>query len=114
MEGTKFRMLASGEETTYDVVVHAHDGSEDMRLENLRGVFVIADGNEDGPTVYFRGSWVPSGCDSPLAWLRALSANIAIINHRIAGDEDYELDVSDIVYTLAAAAGLSPDDLREE
>lgn len=114
MEGTKFRRLASSEETTYDVVVHPHDGGDDTRLENLRGVFVLADEDEGGPNVYFMGSWVPSGCESALAWLRSLAAHMAIINRRIAGEEDYELSAYDILYTLAAAAGIDPDDLREE
>lgn len=113
MERTRFRKLASGEVTTYDVVIHPHDGRDDVRLENLRGVFVLTDGNEDGPNVYFRGSWVPSGCRSALAWLRLLAAHMAIINHRIAGKGDYEPSESDIVCTLAAAAWTSPDDLRE-
>lgn len=114
MDRTKFRRLASSEETTYDVTVHPHDGGDDMMLENLRGVFVLADGDGDGLKVYFSGSWVPSGCDSALAWLRSLAAHMTIINRRITGEEDYELDESDIVYTLTAAAGLSLDDLRKE
>lgn len=114
MEGTRFRKLAAGDETTYDVTIHPHDGGSDKKLENLQGVFVLADDGEEGPTVYFRGNWVPSGCDSALAWLRSLAAHMAIINRRIAGEEDYELQYDDVIYTLAAAAGIEPKVVIDE